>query len=50
MSDFVQRSAANFATQGISPDAAQTAALKSFRAGAAGGANPRPFPMLSTSS
>ncbi len=32
MSDFVQRSAANFATQGISPDAAQTAALKNLSA------------------
>lgn len=32
MSDFVQRSAANFTVQGISPDAAQTAALKNLSA------------------
>lgn len=50
MSDFVQRSAANFATQGISPDAAQTAALKIFPRWRCGRREPRPFPMLSTSS
>lgn len=32
MSDFVQRSAANFTVQGISPDAAQTAAVKNLSA------------------
>ncbi|KJF76884.1 hypothetical protein UA70_28595, partial [Raoultella planticola] len=32
MSDFVQRSAANFVAQGISPDAAHTAALKNLSA------------------
>ena len=32
MSDFFQRSAANFTVQGISPDAAQTAALKNLSA------------------